>query len=507
MSTRGNRTAGTAQRDNRAGAPRASNDVRTLKQRYLEACGQAFDRLVPEQGGLFGKTFTQIEQEVERQSRSLAALLCENRLAADPLTDPGRVFLCPKCGKPMRVQGQQQDRALSSTLGDVKMVRPYCVCDCCHFCCAPLDYALAIPAKGPSVGRRELVCNAATKDRSFDRATKTLSHHSNIRLSDEAVRKLAESEGRKLVDARARRVEACFNHRGRVAQAPCQPVPLLVVVCDGGMVQTRDPDKEKRWKSDKIGCVYDAEPRPDPTATTAETYRGATAITKTYVATMEPWQALGRMLFTEACARGYMNAAVKLFISDGAEAILALRDENFHNAHPLIDWYHVAEHLANCAKAAFGAGTTESQQWFEQNKTRLWYGELQQVIEAIRVESDRIGLGPQKAPDTDPRVILRRDVGYFTRNQQAMDYPAYRAKGWPIGSGVAEASVKQFGLRVKGSEQFWNLWGVEEMLALCELYYCEDGRWDKYWRMRSTPPPDATVFRTTSLSAPAGDTT
>ena len=75
-----------------------------------------------------------------------------------------------------------------------------------------------------------------------------------------------------------------------------------------------------------------------------------------------------------------------------------------------------------------------------------------------------------------------------------MDYPAYRANGWPIGSGVAEATVKQFGLRVKGSDQFWNVWGAEEMLALCALQACEDGRWARYWKERSTPPADADRF-------------
>ena len=42
-----------------------------------------------------------------------------------------------------------------------------------------------------------------------------------------------------------------------------------------------------------------------------------------------------------------------------------------------------------------------------------------------------------------------------------MDYPRYRAKGWPVGSGVTEAGVKQFNKRVKGTEQFWTEEGVE----------------------------------------------
>jgi len=100
------------------------------------------------------------------------------------------------------------------------MARPYCVCDSCGFCGAPLDYALGIPSRGPSVARRELVCHAATKDQSFEKASVTLEHHSKIVMTDEGVRRLAESEGRRLVEERARRVEACFRNRGRVPDAP-----------------------------------------------------------------------------------------------------------------------------------------------------------------------------------------------------------------------------------------------------------------------------------------------
>ena len=82
-------------------------------------------------------------------------------------------------------------------------------------------------------------------------------------------------------------------------------------------------------------------------------------------------------------------------------------------------------------------------------------------------------------------------MGYFATHQGAMAYPTYRAKGWPISSGVAEGTVEQFGLRVEGSEQFWNLWGAEEILALCALQASQDGRWDRYWKARSLPPEHA----------------
>lgn len=467
-------------------------DAAALKAEFLSACSGVFDRFVSPEGKLLGSTFSEIEESADEQFRFLAVLLSEKRLTADPLADPEGHFMCPKCARRMRVQNRAQERTLPGTLGNVEMIRPYCVCDSCGFSCAPLDYALGIPVKGASVGRRELVCNAATKDRSFEKARKTLSHHSKICLSDEGIRKLAESEGRRLVDARAKRVRECFEKRGHFEQNSSEPVSLLVVVCDGGMVQTRN--KKERWKSDKVGCVYNAVAEPNKSAAMSDEYQGAKALKKTYVATMEPWVELGRMLFTEACARGYFDAREKVFLSDGAESIVDLRKEHFSDACAIIDWYHAAEHLYSCSKAAFGFGTAEYRQWATDTKDLLWKGKLQDVIEAIRKESERAGRPPPGAPDADPRVVLHRNVGYFTNNHAEMDYPTYRARGWPIGSGVAEGSVKRFALRVKGSEQFWNLWGVEEMLALCELYFSEDDRWVDYWKARSQPPEDAFVL-------------
>jgi len=65
-----------------------------------------------------------------------------------------------------------------------------------------------------------------------------------------------------------------------------------------------------------------------------------------------------------------------------------------------------------------------------------------------------------------------------------MRYPEYRAKGWPIGSGITEAGVKQFNKRVKGTEQFWGEPGVEAILALRGHWVSQDDRWDRYWDNR-----------------------
>ena len=80
--------------------------------------------------------------------------------------------------------------------------------------------------------------------------------------------------------------------------------------------------------------------------------------------------------------------------------------------------------------------------------------------------------------------MVANDLGYFQRHREHMRYDVYRSRGWPIGSGPTEASVKQFNKRVKGTEQFWNESGVEAIMALRALWRSEDGRWDRYWLSR-----------------------
>jgi len=83
-----------------------------------------------------------------------------------------------------------------------------------------------------------------------------------------------------------------------------------------------------------------------------------------------------------------------------------------------------------------------------------------------------------------PRGVLANNIGYFETHRHHMAYATYRAKGGPIGSGVAESAVKLFNKRVKGTGQFWSLSGVESILCLRALWLSQDGRWERYWQTR-----------------------
>lgn len=463
------------------------------RQEQRAAAAKAATLMVDLIGGseeqMMKQNLSEIEAIVERELKKLGQLLLRQRLEADPRAQAGREYVCTRCQGRLRIQESAQRRVLETEFGAIEYRRPYGVCDRCAISYAPLDCGMGIPTTGGSVRRTERVCHAAVNARSFEAAAEILHEHDGMDLSAKGVRVIAEAEGERLAQERQVEVEAFRQGALTFAQAP-HPA-LVVVTADGGRVQTRQPENGTAWKEDKIGGVYDAEPRKDLSAATAEQYQGATPKTKTYVASLASWDEFGWMLCVEAWRRGYPWARQKIFISDGAPVLKTLRELHFKDAVFILDWYHAVEHLAACAKAAFGEGTEECARWYERMKEKLWLGQIDAILRALEKESLRLGQVQPTDPEGHPRLVLHRNLGYFEENRKGMDYPRFRIEGWPIGSGVAEGAVKQFGMRLKGSEKFWNGFGfghgAEEMLALCALHRSEDGRWRAHWDRRTLP--------------------
>ena len=430
-----------------------------------------------------------LEEIVMQKKFEEGRLLLEIALSRHPDRDATKVQKCLSCGRILRIQKDAQPKTVRSQFGEIEYKRPYGVCDRCGQTGAPMDWALGIGNAKVSVGVTQKVCHAAVIGRSFGDGAEILAEHSRLEYSAKHVRTIAEGEGQKLVKERETAVE-----RFRQLKTPSVvngPAPMLfVVTCDGGRVQTRAETQDSRWKEDKIGVVYDAVPQPKPEADSYDRYEGARSQTKTYVATMEPWESFGWMLRVEAEKRGYLQAKAKLLIADGAQHIRTLKNDHFPEAEMILDWPHATEHLSASSKAAFGEGTQAAREWYEEYRELLWKGKRDEIIRELERLSKKIGFPEKGESDASGRAMLYRNAySYFPNNYDAIDYPRFRSKGWPIGSGVAEGAVKQFALRMKGTEKFWNVSesGAEEMLALCALYHSEDDRWKCYWKARAKP--------------------
>ena len=312
----------------------------------------------------------------------------------------------------------------------------------------------------------------------FDQAASALNEDWGLRLDGKQVQRWAEALG--AVVAAARDAEVRAFERGQRPGGPRNAPPLLVIGMDGGRVQTREKAGENgsRWREDKVAALTSYAPGDGTAAHPPQ------ALLTSYVATMGATEAFGKLVRVEAERRGLRQASTVLVMGDGGNWIDPLSQREQLHDQRIVDYYHAAEHLHEAGLAAWGPDTPAAVTLAEQLKDALWNGQVAQVIAALQAQAAR--LGPPQAADgpEHPRRVLTNNVGYFQTHGRHMDYPTYRRKGWPIGSGVTESGVKQFNKRVKGTEQFWSLPGVEAILALRSLWLSQDDRWQRYWDTR-----------------------
>lgn len=314
---------------------------------------------------------------------------------------------------------------------------------------------------------------------SFDGAAAALEADWGIALDGKQLQRWAEALGQSVVAQRQGQLRA--YERGVRPASPANDPVLLVIGMDGGRVQTRqvNPATGSRWREDKVTAITtylpgDGTPDQPPQA-----------LVTTYVATMAKAEAFGKMVQLEAERRGLRRAETVLVLGDGGNWIDPLTRREHLCDQRIVDFYHAAEHLYEAARAALGKNSPSATALAEQLKAWLRDGQLDRVLATMAEHAAR--LGPPRAGDGSehPRRVLANNLGYFEKHRPHLDYPTYRRKGWPIGSGVTESGVKQFNKRVKGTDQFWNETGVEAILALRALWLSQDDRWTHYWTTRT----------------------
>ena len=77
------------------------------------------------------------------------------------------------------------------------------------------------------------------------------------------------------------------------------------------------------------------------------------------------------------------------------------------------------------------------------------------------------------------REALRKLEQYVVKRVEMLDYPAFRAQGFDIGSGPTEAFCKTLTRRLKGSGMRWDRPNAEAIMALAALDHSH--LWNGYW--------------------------
>lgn len=342
----------------------------------------------------------------------------------------------------------------------------------------PQDREWGLPTEIPLTPRAARRLGREAAANSFDKAAEALSEDWSIGWDGKQIQRWSEALGRRLVLERDGEVAAYA--RGIRPDSPRNAPALLVVGMDGGRVQMREKDAASgsRWREDKVAAITSYLPGDGSSEHPPQ------ALVTTHVGTMEKAEAFGKLVQVEAERRGLRTAETVLVLGDGGTWIDPLARRERLCDQRIVDYHHAAEHLYEAARAALGRDAPPAKTLGEQLSEWLHDGPFDRVLETLRMHARQAG--PAQADDgrEHPRRVLANVVEYFEKHRAHMDYPTYRKKGWPIGSGVTESGVKQFNKRVKGTEQFWTPSGVEAILALRALWLSQDDRWDRYWQTR-----------------------
>jgi hypothetical protein len=401
---------------------------------------------------------------------------------------------------------------------------------------------LKLSGEGYSPGLLKKIEYAGGNGRSFETAAESLQQLAEFSISAKHVQRLTERLGKERVaerDKAAEAMKAC-KLRATYKQAPA----VAVIAVDAGKAQFRQEDKGPgvhgaHWGDTKVASLqtysnveFDKDPRPEPPEAfldptrveklcremqrirgsgvdkqpeppeemkTPEPTKKKTKgkkkksrrkrpqrLVRTVVATTAAVEEFGWMVSAEAMHRKMYAAKKRALIGDGGNWIGPLGQLHFPDWLQILDFVHLLVHLFAAARLAYPRDAGAAWKLYEGMLRDAWGGRVQQVIDTLKSQWDRMSADASTAKDACRVVELA--MRYVEQNRERMDYPRYRQMGLPVSSSLVESLVKQINHRVKGTEQFWNDGGLEAVLQVRAAYLSGDDRADAFHDRRPRAP-------------------
>jgi hypothetical protein len=199
-------------------------------------------------------------------------------------------------------------------------------------------------------------------------------------------------------------------------------------------------------------------------------------LVRSFVATFEPYEHLGKLAAVEAYHRGFRGAERKAYLGDGLPSNWKLHRAHFSDYTPILDLMHALSYVYQAAQESspdMEGCWNRCQLWV----TKVWRGEVAQVITSI----DEL---ISETEDESVLETLTASRNYLSHNRARMKYAAYRREGMPITTALMESSIKRGNRRMKGTEKFWRQ-GAEPQLQLCVDQMSETNPLVGYWERRA----------------------
>ena len=376
----------------------------------------------------------------------------------------------------LRIMGQalagRRPKTFTTALGDIELERAWYHCQPCRTGFSPRDRALGL--EGTSLSPAAVRMTGLTAARvSFAETGELLRELAGLDIDPKLAERQAETLGREIAD----------DERQVIEPEPAQARTLYLGLDGTGVPmrkaetqhrQGKQPNGSAKTREAKIVTVWSAEttapdgsPVRDPGSVS---YNAAIETVASRDTNSEP-SPFARRAVREALRRSFHHAPRQVVLGDGAPWIWNWADEHLPNAIQIVDVFHAKGHLVQVANAIYGAATDLALSWGKQRRDDLDQGRIDRRLAALH----------DHAHTCDE---ARKCIDSFTRNRQRIRYPAFRAMGLCVSTGVVEAACKNIvGTRLKRGGMHGSLNGANAILALrCAIL---SNRFLDFWERRA----------------------
>jgi hypothetical protein len=441
-------------------------DMQTLEQKVLVAC-LSLGR------GVLEQVLNHGSQEAER-----------------PTSRDG------ECGHQQRLVGMRP-KQLHTMMGKVTIHRAYYQCQIeqeqeparCSHGQAPFDQVWGPFSGRTSPGVQKLLGKLVAR-MTLSEAVETFTDLLPLQMSERQALNLIQPVGEALRVREDKQIQTLFEQAADKETQPSEqsslrglPIRRLYIETDGVMARLRRgsvpmEEAETKQKGDvyreiKVGAVFEGIPGRERSQLVPGVFLDEPGPIK-YIARCMNAEEFGHFLYTLAQQCGLDRALEVVILGDGARWIRRLVEQHFPNATHIIDLYHAKEHVWKVANAVYGSGTAQGAAWAKGASDLLSHGKIEELIDLIKILP---ALEPEPGSS---RSVPEIEADYFRSNAERMRYPAFRAKGMHIGSGVAEAACKTIvSTRAKRSGMRWTPDGLDAVLALRTSVLSQS--YDSFW--------------------------
>ncbi len=458
-----------------------------------------------------------LEETIFQGVLQLGSVLMECAMSQGKEVKKAPAKIVGKCGHEHYLVGYRSKHIIT-LLGEVEFKRPYYQCKgeemekivgdnteekntgqehkkCCHGS-APGDELWGVQGTRTTPGVQKIIsyfCAIMT----LEEAAETFSRVFRRKMSPRQALNLLKPVGNALAAQEDKKVKEIFDqgqhkdssqqeqedlHREKTIDRLYIETDEIVARLRRGSVPMEKREQDRKgdvYRGVKVGAVFQAERGRERSELAPEVFIDAPKEgSMRYVARRSAKGGFGKLLYALAREAGLEMASQVVVLGDGALWIWKLVAEHFPNAVQIVDLYHAKEHVWDVAHAVFGRATEAAALWAKQACDLLVHGKIEDLV-------DSIAALPAIAPEPGQRKsVPEQALGYFIHNASRMRYPAFRAQGMHVGSGIAEAACKTVvTARLKRTGMRFTPEGLDALLPLRSSKL--NSTYDQFWEAHS----------------------